>query len=133
MANMHVLGAEGGGAYRIVCHYAIPATTNSAGLAWRTAYARSRGWPADVLPTVLPDGDGTLGTISAADKATVTGTLPSTVPTVAEETERFDFPSDWTGLSGAQRQAVLDAWYAAQNTEWTARLQALLLWWGYTR
>jgi len=51
-----------------VLHVAIPAGNNPAGVPWRTAVAAH----VDALkPSVLPDGDGTAGTISAAEKAQI--------------------------------------------------------------
>ena len=68
MANIHVLDQTGPGRFRVVYHIAVPATTNSAGVAWRSAIAQSIN---QTTPSVLPDGDGTNGTISAAEKAQI--------------------------------------------------------------
>lgn len=68
MANLHVLEQTGPGRFRVVLHVAIPAGNNPAGFPWRTAVAAH----VDALkPSVLPDGDGTAGTISAAEKAQI--------------------------------------------------------------
>lgn len=124
MANMHVRGRTSRG-YQVVCHFAVPAGNNNVGLAWRTAYARSKG----ALTTVLPDGDGTLGTVSSAEKTSLT----QTTPTVAEVVLEFQIPDDWGALSGAQQQTRLDEWYAVALSEWTASNGALLAYWGFTR
>lgn len=68
MANLHVLEQIGPARFRVVLHVAIPAGNNPAGVPWRTAVAAH----VDALkPSVLPDGDGTAGTISAAEKAQI--------------------------------------------------------------
>lgn len=136
MANMHVRGRTTRG-YQVVCHFAVPAGNNNVGLAWRTAYYRMKS-PTGVLPltTVLPDGDGTLGTINSAggqEKSAVTGTAPSTAPTVAEVVMEFQIPDDWGALSGAQQQTRLDEWYAVALSDWTASNGSLLAYWGFVR
>lgn len=125
MANMHVRTINGQSA-EIVCHFAIPNTNNDAGLNFRTAYGRTF---AVQQATVLPDGDGTLGTISGAEKTAVN----AAVPTVAELLRTFVFPGDWAVLNGTQRNARLDEWYASQLAEWTALNAARLQFHGYTR
>jgi len=65
MANSHILDQSGPGRFRVVYHVAIPAGNNAAGVPWRTCVAANVG----AIPSVLPDGDGTNGTISAAEKA----------------------------------------------------------------
>ena len=47
-------------------HVAVPATNNVVGCPWRTVALRNGGGV-----TVLPDGNGLLGTISAAEKAQI--------------------------------------------------------------
>jgi hypothetical protein len=65
MANSHILEQTAPGRFRVVYHIAIPATNNAAGVSWRTCIAANVG----AVVSVLPDGDGTNGTISAAEKA----------------------------------------------------------------
>lgn len=64
MSNIHVLTFDGR-AFTAVFHVAVPATNNASGAPWRTIAARFFG------STGLPDGDGTLGTISAAEKTQI--------------------------------------------------------------
>lgn len=79
MANIHILDTTDGVDFRVVCHIAVPNTPNSAGTNWRTAVINS-GFGGT---TVLPDGDGTAGTISAAEKASiVNGSLYEVVTTI---------------------------------------------------
>ena len=75
MANIHVLESPAPGRFRVAYHVAIPASNNPAGVAWRTAIVNSRDATRPV--TVLPDGDGTNGTISAAEKGK---TKPRKIP-----------------------------------------------------
>ena len=67
MANLHILTRDGD-EFNVVAHVPVPNTNNSAGVNWRTALLRS-GLGGT---TRLPDGDGTGGTISAAEKASIT-------------------------------------------------------------
>lgn len=67
MANVHVLQQLSPGRFRVVYHIAVPATNNAAGVPWKTCVAANLTNPT----SVLPDGDGTNGTISAAEKALI--------------------------------------------------------------
>lgn len=124
MANMHVRTIRDG-IYEVVCHYPIAATgNNSAGLQWRTAYLRGR---ATTPTTVLPAGDGTLGTISAAETTSIqTGA-------VAEEVILFTPPGDWETMNATQRGAAIDSWYSANLAAFNNANAARLAWLGFTR
>ena len=65
MAAIHLLSLDGT-EFSAAFHVAIPATNNVAGCPWRTVALRNGGGT-----TVLPDGDGLLGTISATEKAQI--------------------------------------------------------------
>lgn len=71
MANSHILEQLAPGRFRVVYHVAIPASNNGAGVPWRTIMAQqvAANVAAGNGVSVLPDGDGTAGTISAAEKA----------------------------------------------------------------
>lgn len=73
MANSHILEQLAPGRFRVVYHVAIPATNNAAGVPWRTIMAQqvAASVAAGRTASALPDGDGTAGTISAAEKAQV--------------------------------------------------------------
>lgn len=119
MGKAHVL--DGNGVTRIVFHIAVPAGNNSAGISWVNAVKNS-GLGGT---TVLPDGDGTGGTISTAEKLELTnGTtyeyVWSDVPVPA-------------GMNVAQANAYLDALHAAAVVEIQAQLQNRLRYFGYTR
>jgi hypothetical protein len=111
MANIHVLDSTAPGRFRVVYHVAIPASNNAAGVAWRTAVANSRPTGANAPPiSVLPDGDGGSGTISAAEKALiVSGAV-------------YELVQDEKGQTGAG----INAMYAQRSAEVLAALQARL-------
>jgi hypothetical protein len=73
MANSHILEQTAPGRFRVVYHVAIPATNNAPGVPWRTIMAAqvAASVAAGNAASVLPDGDGTNGTISAAEKAQI--------------------------------------------------------------
>lgn len=113
MANIHVLQSSGNH-IRLVLHIAIPATNNTVGTPWRTAVVRAKGGT-----TVLPDGTGTQGTISAAEKADiVSGAVHEAVVNMKRSTAT---------------NAALDAFYARIQSEILASLQAELEFYGHTR
>lgn len=114
MANVHVLESPAPGRFRVAYHVAVPATNNPAGVPWRTAIVNSRDATRPV--TVLPDGDGTGGTISAAEKAqVVSGAL---YEAVREEK--------------GQGAATLAAQFALRSAEILAGLQARYAQYGRT-
>ena len=114
MANIHVLDSPAPGRFRVVYHVAIPATNNPAGVAWRTAIVNSRDSTRPV--TVLPDGDGTGGTISDAEKAQI---VSGAVYEVVREEK-------------GQTGAGINAMFAQRSAEVLAALQARLAQFGRT-
>ena len=114
MANIHILDNQAGRVL-LVLHIAIPAGNNSAGMAWRAALLRTGGGT-----TMLPDGDGTLGTISAAEKASV---LAGAIYEVMINPKRF------VGAAGP----ALDALHTQVSSETLAGLQVSLANFGATR
>lgn len=120
MADVHILDGPDG-KLRMVCHIPIPAGNNSAGVSWSLALKNS----ALVSQTVLKDGDGTAGTISAAEKTALeNGTLFEAVID--------DFLPD-SATTNPTRLAYVDAVYNAAVVREQARLSALLKWFGFTR
>lgn len=116
MANIHVLAMDGS-EFTAAFHLAIPNTNNTAGVNWRTAVLRN-GYGT----TVLPDGDGTLGTISASEKSDIqSGAVVEIVETVK--------PADGAFLNGA----ALDAAHTAIRTKFLADFQARYARYGTTR
>ena len=114
MANTHVLTATGN-TITLVLHIAIPATNNPRGVAWRTALVRSGIGG----KTILPDGDGTGGTISALEKADVSS---------GAVYELVTSPKRMTSTN-----AALDEFYAKLSAETLAGLQTMLANYGHTR
>ena len=118
MANLHVL-QKSGSEVTVVAHVPIPLGNNPAGVPWRTATAGS-GLGAT---SVLKDGDGTLGTISSAEKTQLgTGAVFEYVTTLRIGT---------TAL--ANINAYLDAEFTRISGEVLASLQDRLGFWGYVR
>jgi len=115
MANIHILSMDGT-EFTAAFHIAIPATNNSAGCPWRTVVLRNGSGT-----TILPDGDGTLGTISAAEKTQiVTGAV---VEVVKVNRWNSAFPT------GPQ----LDAIAAEVASDYTNNMQAKFNRYGMTR
>ena len=67
MANTHILEQVQPGVFRVVHHIPVPATNNGAGISWQVALINSGVGGT----TILKDGDGTAGTISAVEKAQI--------------------------------------------------------------
>jgi hypothetical protein len=118
MANMHILDATGT-MYRVAFHIPIPGGSNSAGVPWQTALVNS-GLGGQ---TILPDGDGNAGTISAAEKASIqNGSLIEVIDEL-----------DLYGLTGPQINALLDAHYTARQSEAQAEFSNRLRQYGRNR
>ena len=122
MANYHVLtGSPDGNAFRIVFHISVPGVGNNrANVQWRTALANS-GLGGT---TILRSGDGTGGTISPAELASIqAGELYEVVE---------DVPTH-PGETAVQYQARLDALYKALVSRTQGALQGRLTYFGHTR
>jgi hypothetical protein len=122
MTNMHVL-TKTGVTYRIVGHVAVPVGNNLAGVSYRLAVVRSKLGGT----TVLPDGDGTAGTISAAEKTNIVtdGSLYEIV---------YDLDVTQGGsISGAAILTYMDQDFAARSSEALTFLQGQLVQFGRTR
>lgn len=115
MANIHVLAMDGS-EFTAAFHLAIPNSNNTAGVNWRTVVLRN-GYGT----TILPDGDGTLGTISAAEKSDIqSGAVVEIVETVKP-------------AGGFPNGAALDAAHEAIRTRFLADFQAHYARYGTTR
>ncbi len=127
MAKAHVLTTQGQ-VSRVAFHISIPAAgNNGAGIQWRTAVKNSGvAFPEGKAgTTILPDGDGTGGTISSTEKTDLVNGL--IVEAVSND---VTIPS---GLTTAQANAFLDDLHAAKAAEVQAIIQARLQYFGYTR
>ena len=116
MANIHILSTDGT-EFTAVFHILIPASNNAAGVPWRTVVLRTGGGG----QTVLPDGDGTLGTISAAEKAQIVS--GAVVELVKNQHWDFAFPT------GAQFDAIA----SDVQSEYVAHMQFSYNRYGVTR
>lgn len=124
MANLHILTSDARTAeVAAVAHVAVPVGNNAAGIAWRTAVVRS-GLGGR---TVLPDGDGTGGTISAAEK---TGIV--TDGSLYEEPVTLR-PASVPSGNQAALNAYMDAVYSEVSSRVLARLAVQLNYYGATR
>ena len=119
MAAIHVLSAQYG-EYKVAIHAAVSNTNNSAGVNFRTALINS-GLGGT---TILPDGDGTAGTIAAAEKTSIqTGAI----------VEVIGFIRGDTVAAGAALNAYLDAEAARIAAERIVDLARQLKYFGATR
>jgi hypothetical protein len=114
MANVHVDSIDGTDV-TVVMHFTVPNTNNAAGVNWRTIAARKHG------TTSLPDGDGTAGTISAAEKTQIqSGQVVEQVRTIKLGDNNPTGPQ-------------IDAEHTAQRAVWLADFQARYNRYGFTR
>lgn len=116
MANMHLILIDGN-EFDVVFHFAVPATNNTSNVPWSTVVLRN-GYGT----TQLPDGDGTAGTIGAAEKTGITS------GSIAEVRKRVK-PGTPSFPTGAQ----LDAIFAAEQTAWQNDMLAKYARYGGTR
>lgn len=118
MANIHSL-IKNGSEVTVAVHVAIPSANNSVSVNYQVALIGSGVGG----KTVLPDGNGMLGTIAAAEKtAILNGSLYEEITTL-----RVD------SVPGAGINAFLDAEFTRISGEVLARLQNQLKYWGFTR
>jgi hypothetical protein len=119
MANYHVLtGLPDGNAFRVVFHISIPSANNRAGINYRSALINS-GLGGS---TVLPDGSGTGGTISAAEKTQIQSGA------VYEHVEEVNTNP---GESAADYKTRLDALHAQRVNQIQDYLSKRLTYFGY--
>lgn len=119
MGKVHVLTTNGQTS-TLVYHIPTPAGSNAAGTPWADCLKNSGIGGV----TRLPDGDGSGGTIVAAEKTSVQD------GSVYEVQDSAVIPG---GLSAAQANAFLDALHAAKTAEVQPQLQQRLNYFGYTR
>lgn len=117
MADIHVLEGSGG-RWRVVAHLDVPDANNFVGVNYRTALVSS-GLGGT---TVLADGDGTEGTISAAEKTLIQN------GSVYEHVFNYELGDG----NAASLLAELREQYAQEDTQAIARLQNSLRFFGHT-
>ena len=120
MADMH-LTTNGGGTWKVVMHFGVPDVANAVSVNYRTALVNS----GLASVSVLPDGDGTAGTISATEKADLAAGI------VYEHVANLDL--DGTGTTNASRVALLKERYAAIETKVVADLKSKLKFFGHNQ
>lgn len=108
MADMHVIDGDGQSSWKVVMHFDIPDIDNDVSVNYRTALANS-GIVDSVSPSVLPDGDGTVGSISAAEKTDLTDGV--------KYEHVVSINLDGTGTTNASRIANLKSVYASTETQ----------------
>lgn len=100
MSQWHVRTGDGNGnSYQVVFHLPVPSVLNRVSVNYQTALINS-GLGGK---TILPDGDGTSGTISAAEKASIQA------GSIYEHTETY---LTNPGNALATDKAALDARYS---------------------
>lgn len=119
MSDIHVLKGSTQGEYRIIFHFPVASTNNSAGINYREALKNS-----GLARSEMVIGDGTNGTISAAERADV-------IAGILYE-HAIDFPAESGGTLGAQVLATVRAKYASENTRVTADIGKVLKYFGYS-
>ena len=119
MADMHILTGDGA-TWNIVGHFAVPDQTNEANINYRTAIVNSGLGGA----TVLSDGDGSGGSISAAEKAQIEA---------GELYERaFSVRLEANGSATQAAIALLKARYTEIKTRIINEVKARLRYFGHT-
>ncbi len=109
MSDITVLERNMNNRWRVVMHFPVPAGNNTAGVSWRDALVASGIGGT----TILPDGDGTGGTISTADKVKiVSGALLEHVESVR--------------LGDGNPQSAAEELYNSRKADKATQLQARL-------
>jgi len=122
MADMHVIDGAGKGAWRVVMHFDTPDIDNAVAVNYRTAIKNS-GLVDSTSPSVLPDGDGTGGSISAAEKTDLVNGV------------KFEHVAnltlDGSGTTDSTRVAVLRAAYARLESDTVEKVKERLKFFGH--
>jgi len=119
MGKAHVLTTSGEKTH-VVYHIPVPSGNNVVGIPWSTALVNS-GLGGT---TVLPDGNGDGGSISAAEKASIeAGTVYETDATLLLQ------PT----MTPAEANAFIDAHYDAARADVQTAIPAQLRMFGHTR
>ena len=124
MSDIHVLDKRDG-QHRLIFHFPVAAGENNVPAAaggpvtWREAIVASQGGSP---VSILPKGDGTKGTISAAELAQIVAGK------VLERTHSFVVDSG--GVTDAERAKTVREVYAREKTRATDELAAELAYYG---
>jgi len=120
MSDIHVLSGNGTNQWDLVFHIAVPNANNSVSANYRTALVNS-GLGGT---TSMKDGDGTLGTISSAEKTSIQA------GSVYEH--KISFVVESGGLTAGNLQTLIRALYNREETFILAFLQQKLKYFGHT-
>ncbi|MBX4215682.1 hypothetical protein KW797_01915 [Candidatus Parcubacteria bacterium] len=125
MADMHILEIRAG-IVRVVFHVDMPAGNNAANVAWSTAFLRSRQLPR----TILPDGDGTAGTIDTS----VGGEKEKLVAgTRFEIVDSITLQNDFDAGTPLSKQTILTARYTRDAAIYIKALKDELNYYGFVK
>lgn len=119
MSDIHTLLTDEAGNVQLIFHIAVPNSNNSVAVNYRTALVRS-GLGGT---TRLIDGDGTGGTIAAAEK--------TSVQSGAIYEHLVMFPVATGGSTAPQLQATIRALYATESAKVLAALARQLKYFGH--
>lgn len=118
MSDMHVLTGSGE-SWNVIGHFAVPDQTNVASINYRTAIVNSGVGGT----TVLPDGDGNGGSISAAEKSQIeAGELYE---------HAFSVRLEANGATTPAAVALLKERYAEMKTRVVNKVKARLKYFGH--
>lgn len=125
MSDIHVISGDLQGNWQIVMHFPVPVGNNSVGVPWSTALANSQlNLQEDGRFSILPLGDGTAGTISAAEEQ------------LLQSGQRFESVEVLQLESGpsspAEQQQLLFAFYNARRALRQAQLSKILKFFGFS-
>ncbi len=127
MADIHILQKGADGQHRLVFHFPVAVGDNDvpagAGgtITWREAVVAALGGSPTSL---LPAGDGSKGTVSAAEAAQIAS---------GEVVERsYSYPVDSGGTTDAERAASIRAFYTQKKAQATVEIAAKLGYFGAT-
>jgi hypothetical protein len=118
MADMHILKIEGDRLH-IVMHLPVAAANNDVGISYRDCLVNS-GMGGT---TTLADGDGTGGTIAAAEKTQI------------QAGEVYELSRSWsvrTNTSPGQLRTDVRKLYGRAKAEMQAKIPAIFRYYGYT-
>lgn len=120
MADLHVISGNGRGTWQVAMHFDVPDKTNTVSVSYRTALVNS----GLASVSVLQDGDGTDGTINAAETADLAAGI------------KFEHVVsiflDGPGQGASSRLALLRAKYAELESLVIVRLKDRLEFFGFT-
>ena len=120
MSKAHILSGDGRGSWRVAFHFDVPDVNNAVGVSVRDLLITSGIGGS----TVLPDGDGTGGTIDTGEKAAIVA------GEVIEQVVSIKAKRD--GTSGPKMRAEIQLQHAIRKAELIREVQTKLRYYGHT-